>query len=217
MLAVACWPALPSLQENKLCLRQSGCDRAAYKNSPVCLFHSWTLLWERKAINSYLSAPLTTCDRRGVSCSFVLSFMTYCVFSSDFPTRVVRAENKTSVCFPATTINRCQVRWNTSTLLLLNAKQQSPGMFFLFLNSQDPFGVAVGGTLGHFLCTGLAVIGGRMIAQKISVRTGETGGCNRSSKCTTVIICCGNATSLKHSITFLSWRSLRRHVEIKCG
>ncbi|XP_067891257.1 transmembrane protein 165 [Heterodontus francisci] len=36
---------------------------------------------------------------------------------------------------------------------------------------EDPFGVAVGGTLGHCLCTGLAVIGGRMIAQKISVRT----------------------------------------------
>ncbi|MBN3296005.1 TM165 protein, partial [Amia calva] len=38
---------------------------------------------------------------------------------------------------------------------------------------EDPFGVAVGGTLGHCLCTGLAVIGGRMIAQKISVRTGK--------------------------------------------
>lgn len=37
---------------------------------------------------------------------------------------------------------------------------------------KDPFGVAVGGTLGHCLCTGLAVIGGRMVAQKISVRTG---------------------------------------------
>jgi len=32
-------------------------------------------------------------------------------------------------------------------------------------------GVCVGGTLGHALCTGLAVIGGRMIAQRISVRT----------------------------------------------
>lgn len=31
----------------------------------------------------------------------------------------------------------------------------------------------MGGTFGHCLCTGLAVIGGRMIAQKISVRTGE--------------------------------------------
>ncbi|XP_016149749.1 transmembrane protein 165-like [Sinocyclocheilus grahami] len=36
---------------------------------------------------------------------------------------------------------------------------------------ENPFGVAVGGTLGHCLCTGLAVIGGRMVAQKISVRT----------------------------------------------
>ncbi|XP_072294669.1 putative divalent cation/proton antiporter TMEM165 [Eucyclogobius newberryi] len=36
---------------------------------------------------------------------------------------------------------------------------------------ENPLGVAVGGTLGHCLCTGLAVIGGRMIAQKISVRT----------------------------------------------
>lgn len=31
----------------------------------------------------------------------------------------------------------------------------------------------MGGTLGHCMCTGLAVVGGRMIAQKISVRTGE--------------------------------------------
>ncbi|XP_006868138.1 PREDICTED: transmembrane protein 165 [Chrysochloris asiatica] len=36
---------------------------------------------------------------------------------------------------------------------------------------EDPYGVAVGGTVGHCLCTGLAVIGGRMVAQKISVRT----------------------------------------------
>lgn len=33
-------------------------------------------------------------------------------------------------------------------------------------------GVTIGGILGHGLCTGLAVLGGRMIAQKISVRTG---------------------------------------------
>ena len=31
----------------------------------------------------------------------------------------------------------------------------------------------VGGLLGHFLCTGLGVLGGRMIATKISVRTGK--------------------------------------------
>nr|CAD7203954.1 unnamed protein product [Timema douglasi] len=38
---------------------------------------------------------------------------------------------------------------------------------------EDVVGVAVGGVLGHSLCTGLAVLGGRMIAQRISVRTGE--------------------------------------------
>ena len=32
-------------------------------------------------------------------------------------------------------------------------------------------GVVVAGVLGHALCTGLAVMGGRMIAQRISVRT----------------------------------------------
>lgn len=31
----------------------------------------------------------------------------------------------------------------------------------------------MGGILGHSFCTGLAVLGGRMIAQKISVRTGK--------------------------------------------
>nr|CAH0111049.1 unnamed protein product [Daphnia galeata] len=36
---------------------------------------------------------------------------------------------------------------------------------------EDIFGVMLGGVLGHGLCTGLAVMGGRMIAQKISVKT----------------------------------------------
>lgn len=36
---------------------------------------------------------------------------------------------------------------------------------------EDVIGVTLGGTLGHALCTGLAVIGGRLIAQKISVKT----------------------------------------------
>jgi len=35
-------------------------------------------------------------------------------------------------------------------------------------SSKDPFGVTVGGTLGHALCTGLAVIGGRLLATRIS-------------------------------------------------
>ncbi|XP_034937777.1 transmembrane protein 165 [Chelonus insularis] len=36
---------------------------------------------------------------------------------------------------------------------------------------EDVYGVIVGGVLGHSFCTGLAVLGGRMIAQRISVRT----------------------------------------------
>jgi len=35
-------------------------------------------------------------------------------------------------------------------------------------SSKDPFGVTVGGTFGHAICTGLAVIGGRMLATRIS-------------------------------------------------
>lgn len=36
---------------------------------------------------------------------------------------------------------------------------------------EDVTGVIMGGILGHSICTGLAVLGGRMIAQRISVRT----------------------------------------------
>ncbi|XP_076645939.1 putative divalent cation/proton antiporter TMEM165 [Halictus rubicundus] len=36
---------------------------------------------------------------------------------------------------------------------------------------ENVYGVIIGGILGHVFCTGLAVLGGRMIAQKISIRT----------------------------------------------
>lgn len=41
---------------------------------------------------------------------------------------------------------------------------------------EDVYGVILGGIVGHSLCTGLAVIGGRFIAQKISVRTVTIAG-----------------------------------------
>merc|ERR1711871_1698805 len=36
---------------------------------------------------------------------------------------------------------------------------------------KDPYGVTVGGVLGHSLCTAMAVIGGRMLASRISEKT----------------------------------------------
>ena len=38
---------------------------------------------------------------------------------------------------------------------------------------ENLYGVITGGIIGHAICTGIGVLGGRMIAQKISVRTGE--------------------------------------------
>lgn len=37
--------------------------------------------------------------------------------------------------------------------------------------AKDPFGVTLGGVVGHSLCTGLAVVGGRMLASKMSEKT----------------------------------------------
>ena len=40
------------------------------------------------------------------------------------------------------------------------------------MNSKFFKGVILGGILGHTICTGIAVLGGRLLAQRISVRTG---------------------------------------------
>ena len=37
--------------------------------------------------------------------------------------------------------------------------------------SRNPFGVTFGGTIGHALCTGLAVVGGKVLSDHISVKT----------------------------------------------
>ena len=43
-------------------------------------------------------------------------------------------------------------------------------LLLTFLGINDVSGVCVGGVLGHFICTGLAVICGALIAKKVSVR-----------------------------------------------
>lgn len=42
--------------------------------------------------------------------------------------------------------------------------------------AKNPFGVTIGGCIGHTLCTGLAVLGGRMLAARISEKTVAVGG-----------------------------------------
>lgn len=42
--------------------------------------------------------------------------------------------------------------------------------------AKNPFGVTLGGCIGHTLCTGLAVLGGRMLAARISEKTVAIGG-----------------------------------------
>jgi putative Ca2+/H+ antiporter (TMEM165/GDT1 family) len=41
---------------------------------------------------------------------------------------------------------------------------------------EDVVAVIIAGLLGHFICTGLAVLGGKMIATKISVRNVTIAG-----------------------------------------
>ena len=43
-------------------------------------------------------------------------------------------------------------------------------------SAKDPIGVTLGGILGHAMCTGLAVLGGRLLATKISERTVSIAG-----------------------------------------
>eukprot|EP00735_Rhodelphis_limneticus_P004731 TRINITY_DN1635_c0_g1::TRINITY_DN1635_c0_g1_i1::g.17639::m.17639 TRINITY_DN1635_c0_g1::TRINITY_DN1635_c0_g1_i1::g.17639 ORF type:complete len:245 (+),score=35.75,sp/Q9HC07/TM165_HUMAN/52.17/3e-73,UPF0016/PF01169.14/1.1e-21,UPF0016/PF01169.14/1.8e-22,DUF21/PF01595.15/0.28,DUF21/PF01595.15/53 TRINITY_DN1635_c0_g1_i1:75-809(+) len=42
--------------------------------------------------------------------------------------------------------------------------------------SRNPYGVAVGGVLAHSICTGVAVIGGRLLASRISEKTVALSG-----------------------------------------
>jgi putative Ca2+/H+ antiporter (TMEM165/GDT1 family) len=42
--------------------------------------------------------------------------------------------------------------------------------------AKNPYGVTLGGCIGHTMCTGLAVLGGRMLAARISEKTVSFGG-----------------------------------------
>lgn len=69
-------------------------------------------------------------------------------------------------------------RSQLTTIILAASKVSSKNLVHLnyniiniFIFLQNAYGVTAGGIIGHSICTGLAVIGGRMVAAKISVRT----------------------------------------------
>ena len=49
-------------------------------------------------------------------------------------------------------------------------------------SAKDPYGVTLGGVIGHGFCTGLAVIGGRLLATRISERTVAMAGKQESRR-----------------------------------
>ncbi|KAL7077964.1 hypothetical protein ACQ4LE_003450 [Meloidogyne hapla] len=61
------------------------------------------------------------------------------------------------------------------TTIILGAREDVVGMIIYFGISPSNHlifkGVILGGILGHTICTGIAVLGGRLLAQRISVRT----------------------------------------------
>eukprot|EP00291_Cryptomonas_curvata_P022291 CAMPEP_0172175762 /NCGR_PEP_ID=MMETSP1050-20130122/14414_1 /TAXON_ID=233186 /ORGANISM="Cryptomonas curvata, Strain CCAP979/52" /LENGTH=318 /DNA_ID=CAMNT_0012847913 /DNA_START=123 /DNA_END=1079 /DNA_ORIENTATION=- len=69
------------------------------------------------------------------------------------------------------------VLWQAFTLTFLAEWGDRSQIATIALAAQkDPWGVAAGGTLGHAACTSIAVVGGRMLATKISERTVSYSG-----------------------------------------
>jgi len=77
----------------------------------------------------------------------------------------------------ATLVNA--VLWESFVLTFLAEWGDRSQIATIALAAQkDPYGVTLGGILGHAFCTSLAVIGGRMLASRISERTVAcSGGC----------------------------------------
>lgn len=55
--------------------------------------------------------------------------------------------------------------------MLFDSGDRSQIATIALASSQNVYGVVIGGLLGHAFCTGMAVIGGRMLAARISEKT----------------------------------------------
>ncbi|XP_073824928.1 uncharacterized protein isoform X1 [Musca autumnalis] len=80
---------------------------------------------------------------------------------------VVRKNTKKSAAYLTT---RVMMQAFTMTFLA-EWGDRSQLTTIILATTKDVYGVITGGIIGHSICTGLAVIGGRMVAAKISVRT----------------------------------------------
>ncbi|XP_066598145.1 putative divalent cation/proton antiporter TMEM165 isoform X2 [Prorops nasuta] len=85
----------------------------------------------------------------------------------DPETGVIRKSTKTSVFW---LLSRIYLQAFTLTFLA-EWGDRSQLTTIILAAREDVYGVIIGGILGHSFCTGLAVLGGRIIAQRISVRT----------------------------------------------
>lgn len=85
----------------------------------------------------------------------------------DPETGVIRKTTKTSVFM---LLSRIFLQAFTLTFLA-EWGDRSQLTTIILAAREDVYGVILGGVLGHSFCTGLAVLGGRIIAQRISVRT----------------------------------------------
>lgn len=64
------------------------------------------------------------------------------------------------------------VAWQAMTLIFVAEWGDRSQIATIALGAaKNPLGVCVGGSLGHMVCTGLAVLGGRMLAARISEKT----------------------------------------------
>lgn len=57
--------------------------------------------------------------------------------------------------------------------LLAELGDRSQFATVVLASQENLLGTCVGGVAGHVICTGLAVAGGKMLAEKISVNTGK--------------------------------------------